>query len=647
MKYWDIKKYLSIDDIKYKMNMKDIDFEKILTEWSYRCEKGYPDINDPKDMKILYEILGEMNIDSLEEIDESKIIPEIVPNKVQINTENKFNWDDILKEWSYKLPNGYPTVVNGEFTDSDEVIILNEILQERGIELLEVARPITGTNDISLKEGLVCLFFDLFKSNKLFTIFKKLLEDSLNRKSIPDIKNIKAFTEKLSAIYKQNSKYYGVGKSTTQNLDKFVEYCLITKQELETVTNAASAAQTIHEEIVDKGRIIREQTFDSIRLLASKLIKEQYNINLQPDNWCPGDVYVVAKTGADSKALKSKNLNIGIDSLNSHFQKSDNLIAVSLKEQKAQAGKATTFADTVFTNTFKAEINPGDEYGTSDNKALAKLAGKMARFEEYFKGTGGFRRPQSYINAILKDGKLHNSINTILATGKFPTVRTSDIKMSNDEKVFYKLNKPLFDNLTAAVTKIKEKLSGKSSTKKVEKNFIESRQKFLSDLIQHNVEVSAEDNTKFAKAIQRENTDSISVLSKKQAAYELASLIIQKWTDPNAKISPAYKKIQAISNPFAALTAFAIAQAGVSPSFWKVIGNSKSITMGHAEFFDTKVKVDIDTKTSKIKLVDSVKQAGFYLAYTTTMGTKKYSTKLVFRFSGSEIRIEVQELKAI
>jgi hypothetical protein len=122
-------------------------------------------------------------------------------------------------------------------------------------------------------------------------------------------------------------------------------------------------------------------------------------------------------------------------------------------------------------------------------------------------------------------------------------------------------------------------------------------------------------------------------------------LIIDRWTDKNAKISPAYKKIQEISNPFVALTAFAIAEAGLSPSFYKVIGSSKSL-MGHADYFDAKAEVDIDSSSTKMTLVDSPKQAGFLLSYVTKLGKKNYSTKLVFRFSGSEIRIEVQELKA-
>ncbi len=36
--------------------------DKILTEWAYRCEKGYPDMNNPADMKILRELYSKYGI---------------------------------------------------------------------------------------------------------------------------------------------------------------------------------------------------------------------------------------------------------------------------------------------------------------------------------------------------------------------------------------------------------------------------------------------------------------------------------------------------------------------------------------------------------------------------------------------------------
>jgi hypothetical protein len=568
---------------------------------------------------------------------------------------NPINIDEILTEWSFRCPKGYPTIVDGVFTEVEELQILNEILEERGFKSVDlpleavkiqsqIQRPSTG-NDTSLKEGLVCLFYDLYKNKTLVPTFEQLHKQALDKKAVVDEKTIRTFKKQLNALYTSNNSFYGAGKSMPQNLDAYVIYTLQSKQELDTLTNAASAAQTIHQNISSQGRIIRDQTFDNIRALATKLVKEEFNITLLPDNWCPGDVYLVVNSGADKKALAAKTLNIGKDSLNAQFKRNADIVAVSLKEEKAQAGKATTFADTVFTNTFQASVSPDLKYGTSNNKDLAKLSAKISRFEDYFTGKKGGRRPQSFINAVSKDGKIHGSINTILQAVNLPTKKTTDIKFVKGEAAFYRANKTLFDDLQKAIAKIKKQIGGADSLKKTQDTFVKARKEFLQNVAKYKVEVAAEDSTKFAKAVASENEEPVSVLSKKQAAYELAMVIMSRWADKNAKISPAYKKIQAISNPFAALTAFAIAQAGVSPSFWKAVGSARNLAGGHADFFDAKMAVDIDTKTSKIQLIDSVKQAGFYLAYTTLMGKKRYSTKLVFRFSGSEIRIEVQELK--
>jgi hypothetical protein len=42
--------------------------------------------------------------------------------------------DDILLEWSYRLPKGYPTVVDGKLVDQTELQILQEVMDEYGFE---------------------------------------------------------------------------------------------------------------------------------------------------------------------------------------------------------------------------------------------------------------------------------------------------------------------------------------------------------------------------------------------------------------------------------------------------------------------------------------------------------------------------------
>jgi len=521
--------------------------------------------------------------------------------------------------------------------------VLTEVVKPQSI-----ARPNTGSNKTSLKEGLVCLFYDVIKNKSLYSKITKVYPSILSNKEVPDPKLLESIFTDLSKIYNANKSNYGTGKSMPENLDLFVKYVFLTKQELDTLTNGISAAEEIHKKINSSGRIIRNESFDKIRAKAVELIKK-FDISIQPDNWCPGDVYLVVDKASEAKALKAQQLNIGKDSLNSLFKKTDGIIAISLKEEVAQAGKATTFKDNVFKRSFNAEIKPEEKYGTSDNKNLAKLSASIERFEAYYKGKDkSGKRSQSYKNALMSNGNIHKSVNTILLAAKLSKVTTKDLKYKDQsEQKFYNSNKNIFNNLEKAIDILQSSLNSGNAASKVKKNFIDSRTKFIKDLSKYKIQVDFDNSTSFEKQIEKENKNYIPVLSKKIATYELASTIIDKWSDKNAEISPAYKKIQEITNPFVALTAYAIAEAGISPSFWKVIGSASDISAAHSDFFNSKAIVDIDSKTSKIKLADSPKQSGFVLTYTTILGTEKYLTNLVFRFSSTEIRIEVQKFEKI
>jgi hypothetical protein len=65
------------------------------------------------------------------------------PQKQEEVSKPVVSWDEILTEWSYRLPKGYPTIVDGVFTEYEEVKILNEIMEERFGETLPLpeAKP--------------------------------------------------------------------------------------------------------------------------------------------------------------------------------------------------------------------------------------------------------------------------------------------------------------------------------------------------------------------------------------------------------------------------------------------------------------------------------------------------------------------------
>lgn len=61
--------------------------------------------------------------------------PNIEPQQKKVNKiEPVIDWDDIIAEWSYRLPNGFPTMKNGKFTIKSELKVLQEVLAENGID---------------------------------------------------------------------------------------------------------------------------------------------------------------------------------------------------------------------------------------------------------------------------------------------------------------------------------------------------------------------------------------------------------------------------------------------------------------------------------------------------------------------------------
>jgi len=53
---------------------------------------------------------------------------------VRIELMKNINWDDIIAEWSYRLPKGYPTMKDGKFVDQAELQILQEVMYEYGFK---------------------------------------------------------------------------------------------------------------------------------------------------------------------------------------------------------------------------------------------------------------------------------------------------------------------------------------------------------------------------------------------------------------------------------------------------------------------------------------------------------------------------------
>ena len=94
--------------------------------------------------------------------------------------------EDIINEWSYRLPKGYPTMKDGKFTDPSELKVLHEILRENGInEMPSFVKSKTSVSDvIREEEGDVTSVPERVSKEMLYKALEKLNPDELSDKSI-------------------------------------------------------------------------------------------------------------------------------------------------------------------------------------------------------------------------------------------------------------------------------------------------------------------------------------------------------------------------------------------------------------------------------------------------------------------------------
>jgi len=78
-----------------------VNIDALLSEWAYRCEKGYPDMDSPSDLRVLKSILKEQGI-SLP-LSEDLVDAEQAPNTKEIDSKEEFL--DLLKNVDIKPEN--------------------------------------------------------------------------------------------------------------------------------------------------------------------------------------------------------------------------------------------------------------------------------------------------------------------------------------------------------------------------------------------------------------------------------------------------------------------------------------------------------------------------------------------------------------
>ena len=572
------------------------------------------------------------------------------------------DWDSILNEVSYKLPKGYPTVVDGVFTEREEIIIINEALEAEGLSTLPLpevdkAKPVKKyqkgfINNTGTKEGLV-MYFATQETKTLIQAANKIINNTATQLKF----NVSTIT---------SERYDGVPKGSA---DTKADVLLLntstdvfSNQDKQHYLNAISSAKYIHKKIgvIDSNLIDRGAIFNTIRKQA-KIITEDMKVGLDVDKWCPGDIYIYSALPDEAVIEAITTLSVGEDSLNALFMdkfaapKKGKILAISLKEAVARGGKATSF---------RKVLKKGPDYPTASDLPpdLGRLKDVVTQINAFKKGLknsqgmlgsyGELSDAEKNLIVLAKSKKYQKSASTLLIviSKTLKKVLGAEYQPGLGKDKVMKISKALVlsDKLLSILTVAVDSFLNEVYAV-VYAVYNNSRDKFISSLKTDTYDVS--ESKPIPKANNTEDLgNSVETLLKKANCYIVAIDLISNLST-KLKIPKTFTSLANQKNPFIALAAFAMSQTGLSPSFYKLVGSDDigEIGVAHTEFFPSNGILSLPPKTL-IKIQDTVKAKGIGTTFTVSQyqnkkEINKYIVDLGFLYSGTSFKIEINEIK--
>lgn len=578
------------------------DMDTVLREWSYRCDKGYPEIGNVSDMWHLQEILKEMGIENP--------FPQIT-----------------------EAPSGNPAAAV-------------KTVKKKSLTAKQSPSTIEGSNTPELKEGLVIYF-------------------STQPKKILDIAAEKASNPKSTSVLTLNttvpSKYYGT--KSAELVSKAIDFLnenSITPNNSRLYLNAISIARKIQESLtveqVRQESIDRGDLYNSIRKHAVKLVSDM-GVAIKEDKWCPADIYIYKDSISANQALQTNTLNVGDMSLNAMFNSEFNdvsgIVGISLKEEKAQAGKATSFREIL-----TRETNYPD---------ALKLNDVQKNTMELLYNLNALKFSNAKSTPVIKVGYISEAIRIIESKKIKNTDKLKNLLIHSLSLIFKGNTKGVFGprggynkentrksfiNLGLSELPLDPKLipeiNSFSETVKSDaiNTYNRSRKAFISTL--NKLHFKTPGDTPNINKLDSET------LYKKSSCYLVAEYLLSGINAEKLHLPPAYKSIMSQKNAFVAMTAYAVGMGGISPTFFKLVGSSTG-TGAHLEPFYGDGFLNVSDNNST-KIVDTDEYKGFYVTFVAdvTIGTGKktkkkgsYKVTLDFRYAGDQLNIEVSDLKQV
>lgn len=501
-----------------------------------------------------------------------------------------------------------------------------------------------GTSTPDFKEGMV-VYFSLLPSESL-----QKVEDKLKNPSIKTILNLPQPNDQKY----YGSKSFSLVKKAVSHLSKDK---IVDQNEIRLYSNALSISKTIQGIYKKPVQVDRGETFNKIRSYAVSLVKKQIeNFPKKADKWCPADIYIYNDTTSVDKLLSADFLNIGNKSLNAQFQSdikkiNKGIVGISLKEEKAQGGAGGSFQKSLTRTENYPELKKIRNYSVL---SVAYHYDKSIKNKNKPVGIGEISTAHASARR-LASRKVQGSENVVTELQKTleSTLGKRDLSTALNNRGNYdkKTVESIFSEKGISQVKYSTGLNNAVQSmfnvlmKSIIDEYTKNRDEFFNDL------KSAGFNPPSSKLDPKQM--GVKRTLAKAGCYKTASYLINGLNAKKLQIPPEFKTIIDQKNAFVALTAYAIGMAGISPTFFKMIGKSIPGETANIETFygDGFLNLDDD---SDVLIEDSPKRMGFNVKFITkvtlesdknSQTVKRYEVNISFQSGGDSVTVSVSELK--
>ena len=342
---------------------------KYLNRIAYKFPKGYPDMDNAQDVLLLETLLDQLILFEFE--DKGNIPDDIEQIRSLINNHPEYK-DKVEAVQMDTRTNVFIYIKDVSGTVRAARTAVTKDLQDKGLlpkgEINDEGSPYLDTGEYKIyikgagkdkyatntdqKEGLVVVLYNALTTKKWNQDKKPFNKD-----------NMSSLLSDLTSL--GDSIYSGLGGNAKGQvksyLERFDEESSASKSAQVVLNDNLSSALRMFEDYPE-GEVMRGETFNNIKARASNIT------SLKADKVNPGDIFL--KVGSITLPKTDEVDVTGLEELNKLFVNKwgdkDGLVAISLKGEKAQAGKAKSFL-----NKFKPKEIEGqvpDEYNLSDKE---------------------------------------------------------------------------------------------------------------------------------------------------------------------------------------------------------------------------------------------------------------------------------------